>query len=192
MLPIDADILDANIQDNEKNQIIEEKIVYNQSIKYHLAFSKAGILSAIVKLPPKNEKQMTYTELPRPYEDEQKITDLITTLGINGKIALLLHHEKRLNKVGNEIRYIHPFKFLGYIFTHPDLKEYMAVIFDDYFIRTRFVKDFAQTMDIYDLRNKLVIYLDDFANELGISVDKIKPFIDNREWEGLLRFLISY
>ncbi|NGX43866.1 MAG: hypothetical protein K1060chlam3_00022 [Candidatus Anoxychlamydiales bacterium] len=184
--------MDANIQDIQKHQIIEEKIIYNQSIKYHLAFSKAGILSAIVKLPPKNEKQVSYQELPRTFEDEKKIDDLITTLGINGKIALLLHHEKRLTKMGDELRYIHPFRFVGYIFSHPELKGHMAVIFDDYFIRTKFVKDYAQTMDIYDLRNRLVMYLDDFANELGISVDKIKPYIVNRDWEGLLRFLINY
>ncbi|NGX49658.1 MAG: hypothetical protein K940chlam5_01257 [Candidatus Anoxychlamydiales bacterium] len=184
--------MDANIQEVQKDQIIEEKTIHNQSIKYHLAFSKAGILSAIIKLPPKDAKQVTYQELPRTFEDEKKIDDLITTLGITGKITLLLHHEKRLRKMGDELRYIHPFRFVGYIFSHPELKEHMAVIFDDYFKRTNFVKDYAQTMDIYDLRNKLVMYLDDFASELDISVDKIKPYIDNRDWEGLLRFLISY
>lgn len=192
MLPIDADILDANIQDNEKKQIIEEKTIYNQSIKYHLALSKAGLIAAIVKLPPKNEKQVSYLELPRTFEDEKKIDDLISTIGIHGKIDLLLHHEKRLNKMGDELRYIHPFRFVGYIFSHPNLKEHMGLIFDDYFKRTHFVKDYGQTMDIYDLRNKLYLYLDDFANELDISVDKIKPYIDNKDWEGLLRFLISY
>jgi len=189
MLPIDADI---NIQDIQKNQIIEEKTIYNQSIKYHLAFSKAGILSAIVKLPPKDQKQVSYQELPRTIEDERKIDDLITTMGVNGKINLLLHHEKRLRKMGDELRYIHPLKFVGYIFSQPELKKHMAAIFDDYFKRTNFVKDYAQTMDIYDLRNKLFIYLDDFAKEVNISVDKIKPYIDNRDWEGFLRFLISY
>ncbi|NGX33694.1 MAG: hypothetical protein K1060chlam1_00034 [Candidatus Anoxychlamydiales bacterium] len=187
MLPMDADI-----QNIEKNQITHEKTIYNQNIKYHLAFSKAGILSAIIKFPPKDTKPMTYQELPRTFEDESKIDDLIVTLGVHGKIALLLNHERRLRKMGDELRYIHPFKFVGYIFSKPRLKEHMASIFDDYFKRTNFVKDYAQTMDIYDLRNKLVIYLDDFSNEVGVSVDKIKPYIDNKDWEGLLRFLISY
>ncbi len=183
-------LIDTDIQEN--NQVIEEKIIYNQNVKYHCIFSKASILSAIVKFPSKNNKMVTYQELPRTFEDEQKIDDLISTLGIHGKITLLLHHEKRLRKMGDELRYMHPFKFIGYIFSKPDLKEHMRAIFDDYFKRTNFVKDFAQTMDIYDLRNKLMPYLDDFANEVKIAVDKIKPFIDKKDWEGLLRFLINY
>ena len=67
--------MDANIQEIQKDQIIEEKTIHNQSIKYHLAFSKAGILSAIIKLPPKDAKQVTYQELPRTFEDEKKIED---------------------------------------------------------------------------------------------------------------------
>ena len=47
-------------------------------------------------------------------------------------------------------------------------------------------------MDIYLLRNKLDVYLEDFAAEINVPADKIKPFLDNTDWEGLLRFLISY
>jgi len=186
MLPMDADIQEIN------NQIVEQRTIYNQNIKYHLAFSKAGILSAIVKLPPKDTKSVSYQELPRTLEDENKIDDLITTIGVLGKMDLLLHHEKRLRKMGDELRYIHPFKFIGYIFSKPDLKGHMGSVFDDYFKRSKFVKDYSQTMDIYDLRNKLYIYLEDFANEVNIPSHKIKPFIDNKDWEGLLRFLINY
>ena len=40
--------------------------------------------------------------------------------------------------------------------------------------------------------HRVFMYIDDFANDLGVPANKIAPFIDNKDWEGLLRFLISY
>lgn len=187
MLPIEADF-----QDIEKKETIIEQKVQTTSIKKHLVFSKSGLLAGIIKIPSNDEQTMPYQELPRTFEDERKIDDLITSLGIHGKLTLLLHHEKRLRKMGDEIRYVHPFKFLGYIFSHPDLKEHMAIVIDDYFKRTHFVKDFSQAMEIHDLKNKLMTYIDDFAQEVNVPANEITPFINNKDWEGLLRFLISY
>jgi len=182
---------DADIKDLPTNEIIHERKV-TSNIKYHLSYSKAGILAGIIKIPPKEDRNISYMELPRTLEDEAKIEDLISSMGKHGKVVLLLHHEKRLRQIGDEVRYLHPFKFLGYIFAREDLKAHMATIFDDYFKRTNFVKDFSQTMDIYDLKNKLTIYINDFGNEINVSPDKIRPFIDNKDWEGLVRFLIAY
>ena len=182
--------LDTNIQDLQKKETVEEKQIINP-INYNLIFSKAGFLAGIIKIPPKEEKKITFNELPRTQEDEKKIEDLITSMGIYGKVDLLFNHEKRLKKIGNELRYLHPFKFLGYIFSNHNLKTHMATIFDDYFKRTNFVKDFAQTMDIYDLKNKLTMYLEDFSREVNINPNAILPFIDEKDWEGLIRFLIK-
>ena len=131
-------------------------------------------------------------ELPRTIEDEKKIEDLITSMGIHGKINLLLHHESRLRQIGDELRYLHPFKFLGYIFSKLDLKNHMKTIFDDYFKRINFVNDFSKTMDIYDLKNKLTIYIEDFGSEMNVPSAQIEPYIEQKDWVGLLRFLINY
>ncbi len=189
---------EINMQDISNNKIVEERKVMKNNLNSSFVFSKAGILAGIVKISPKEEKNLSYSELPRTQEDEKKIEDLISTMGVHGKITLLLQHEKRLRKIGDELRYLHPFKFLGFIFSHRDsnseldLKKHMAEIFDDYFKRTNFVKDYSQTMDVYVLKNKLNIYINDFANEINVPADKITPFIINKDWEGLLRFLINY
>jgi len=179
-------------QDLPINKIVEEKKILINYSKHNFISAKSNFLAGIIKIPPKEERTLSYTELPRTEEDEKKIIDLISTLGMHNKFILLLNHEKRLRKIGTEIRYLHPLKFLGFIFSNKTLKNHMAVIFDDYFKRTNFVKDFAQTMDIYDLKNKLTIYIEDFANEVNISADKIYPFINNKEWESLVKFLINY
>lgn len=190
--------MDFNNQELPTNKILEEKKVYKNNLKHSLVFSKAGILAGIIKIPPKDEKTYTYSELPRTLEDEKKIEDLISTLGTHGKIDLLLNHEKRLRKIGDELRYLHPLKFIGYIFSHKnsngelDLKKNMDSIFDDYFKRTNFVEGYSQNMDLYDLKNKLYVYLDDFAKEVNIPSTKLAPFLKEKDWEGLLKFLIHY
>jgi len=155
-------------------------------------FSQNGILAGIIKIPPKEEKNMTYFDLPRTLEDEKKIDDLISSISIHGKFTLLLHHEKRLRKMGDELRYLHPFKFLGFIFSNPDLKQHMVGIFEDYFKRTNFTKDLFQALDLYDLKNKLELYLDDFAHEVNIPVEKIQPLIQEKDWNNFLKLLIYY
>ena len=63
-------------------------------------------------------------------------------MGSNGYYSLLKNHKKRLNKIGDELRYLHPFKFLGYIFSNPDLKNHMATIFNDWLLKPNFLGDF--------------------------------------------------
>ena len=87
---------------------------------------------------------------------------------------------------------VHPYKFLGFIFSNPHLKQHMVSVFDDYFKRSNFSKDLGKTLDLYDLRDKLYCYLDDFANEVNIPKEKIKPYIDDRDWHGLLKLLTFY
>jgi hypothetical protein len=68
----------------------------------------------------------------------------------------------------------------------------MKVVYEDYFKRTNFEKGLSETLDIYDLRNKINIYLENFSSEINIPQDKIKYFIDKRDWNGLLKFLVYY
>ncbi|MFA6118729.1 MAG: hypothetical protein WCT85_06220 [Parachlamydiales bacterium] len=182
--------IDTNIQEMPKTEIVDQKTI--NSVAYHLKCSRNKMIAGLIKIPPKDAKVLPYAELPRTAEDERKITDIVTSLGTYGKVTLLMYHEKRLMKYGDEIRYLHPLKFIGYIFSHSDLKAFMGVAFDDYFKRTSFVKDFAITMDTYDLKNQLKMYLEDFSKEVNVPSDKISPFLKNKDWEGLLKFLIKY
>ncbi|MBN2479932.1 MAG: hypothetical protein JXA94_06865 [Parachlamydiales bacterium] len=186
MLDMPIDFQETNVPN--KTEIVNTK---TSNLNYHLVFNKSSILAGIIKIPPKEDRNITYQDLPRTEEDEKKIEELITSIGIHGKLTLLLHHEKRLRKIGDEIRYLHPFKFLGFLFSRDDLKQHMFAIFDDYFKRTNFTKDLFQTLDVYDLKNKLTMYVDDFSNEVNIPANKIRPFVDNKDWLGLLKFLMN-
>ncbi|NGX56056.1 MAG: hypothetical protein K1060chlam5_00290 [Candidatus Anoxychlamydiales bacterium] len=160
---------------------------------YHVNLNKCSFFAKMIKIPKMNTAEnLSYQDLPRTLEDETKINELITTLGSHGKIDLLFKHYSRLNKIGDELRYLHPFKFLGYIFSQPNLKNYMKDVFEDYFKRTNFVKDFAKTCDMYDLRNQLYKYLDNFSNEVNVPSEKLKKYVDKKDWKGLLKCLVYY
>ncbi len=167
---------------------------FTNTLNFSVVFSEAGFclksVASIIKIPPKEEKVYTYSELPRTKEDEGKIEDLISSLGKHGKVSLLFNHQTRLRKIGDEVRYIHPFKFLGYIFSHENLKKHMVSIFEDYFKRTNFVDGISETFDIYDLSNRLFIYLDDFCSEINISPDEIREFLVNKDWSNLVKYLV--
>ena len=41
------------------------------------------------------------------------------------------------------------------------------------------------------IRGKIEQYLVPFAEEMGIPVENIRPYIQARDWEGLVRYLMS-
>jgi len=182
---------EANPQDLPINKI-ENIICYNQ-LNYKqndFVILKKNITNQL-KLKKSSQNFPAYKDLNRTEDDERKITDIVTTIGTLGKINLLLYHEKRLRKLGEELRYsVHPFKFIGFIFSNPTLKGYMKEVFNDYFKRVNFVKDFAKTMNHFYSKNLIKIYIDDFSNEVNVPIHKINPYIDKKDWEGLLKMLI--
>lgn len=157
------------------------------AIVYHIN----PILAGIIKIPPKDELNPSYAKLPRTTKDEQNITELITSLGSYSYVALL-KNEKHIRKIGDEVRYVHPFKFLGYIFSQPTLKSYMKNVMNDFFIRRDFIKDMTESLEIYVIKRRLDLYVDDFGKELNIPPDQIRPYINNKDWGGLLKFLTDY
>jgi hypothetical protein len=156
-------------------------------------FAKApkfsSILGGIIKIPPKPMEQ-SYKDLPCTDEDRGKIYELITALAENGKISLLFKQGK-LKALGSEIEYIHPLKFLGVIFSNPQLKQFMREIFSDYFKRTGFLDGLGPSMMREYEKGKLFPYLAEFSRDVGVPEHELRPFIQALDWEGLVRYLIG-
>lgn len=136
----------------------------------------------------RNTNNYTYDTLPYTQEDVVKIHNLITTTGA-GNWKKLWSERKRLYKIGDEIRYIHPLKFLGIIYSEPTLKPHMLAICNHYFKRTNFIKDLAKAMNLEIARNNLNKYLDGFSAHVKVPKEIFQPYIDHQDWEGLLRCL---
>jgi hypothetical protein len=147
-------------------------------------------LASIIKIPPAS-KDVSYKDLICTETDKAMITEIITALGENGKLSLLMKRD-HLKELGARISHIHPLKFLAVIFSHPQLKSYMLIVFDDYFKRTNFMDDLGPALSREAEKGKLDLYWKDFAHEVRIPPANIRPFFDNRDWENLVRYLMHY
>jgi hypothetical protein len=147
-------------------------------------------LSAIIKIPPKTAEE-TYMGLACSEIDRKNIHDLVNTLAENGKISLLFNHQTTLKGIGAALAHVHPMKFLGVIFSNPQLKANMAKVFDDPFKRIEFVEGITPNMMLQFEKGKLFPFIPDFAKEVGRPEQELRPFFQSLNWEGLIRYLIS-
>jgi hypothetical protein len=153
-------------------------------------FSSAPF-AGIIKIPGKDKETVDcYQNLACSEEDKNKIVELITTIGSYGKIDLFMHHEKRMREIEKDIRPIHPMKFLGTIFSKPELKKYMKNIHDDWFKWKYFVDGLSPNMTTETLKRKNYLYLPDFAKEVNCKEYELKVYLDRKDWSGFLEYLI--
>lgn len=157
------------------------KIVIEQSIPKSNYF--------LTSIKTKEVKDNPYNELICTDVDKRKIYHIIHTLGTNGKLALLFKHKKKLEKFGDEIRHVHPLKFLGYIFSNNILKNDMKKIMNDYFVRKNFMKDLSIEMT-NELKNGSVRrIIKSFSEKLHVHENELIPFIEKKDWHGFVNYL---
>lgn len=153
-------------------------------------------LGGIIKLPPTTEtpasEVVSYQELVCTEADRANISHIISTLAENGKLSLLFQHKSDLTHRGVEIAHVHPLRFLGVIFSDPNLKECMKKIFPDYFKRTKFMHDLGEGLNTRMERGQLEPYLEEFAKEVSVPVELLRSYAQSRDWDGFMDCLINY
>lgn len=185
--------LGANMFEIPSEEINDLKpYVYHTDNKSFSA-KNAVKVKGIIKKPSKETKPKTYNELARSRKDEQLITELISGIGNKTKTSLLFD-TRHMTEVGDQVRHVHPYKFFGYIFSKHDLKDAMCNILDDYWKKSTFISRMTPSLNNEHLTGSLKTYIKDFCNEIsvnGIQVHpyQIEPYINTRDWEGLLFFL---
>lgn len=158
--------------------------------KAGFSLSAFSHVAAIQKKPPQQEAK-NYSELPgSSIEDQRKIIELFTTLGSYGKVTLLFQYKDHLEQLGREIQHVHPLKLIGVIFSHANMKEYMDDIYNDYFKWKNFIDGFEPNMNHELMKNNLLQYIDDFAKDVNLNPDSIRPYFSKKDWKGLIKYLI--
>lgn len=150
--------------------------------------SSSGFAS-IIKRPPAKPVQMKYHEIPCSDEQKAHIHEIVSTVAETSKISLYFK-QQHLKRLGEEISDVHPLKFLAAIFSSAHLKVHMAYIWNDYFKRTEFMAGLAPSLSQEMDKGNLLIYLDDFAVEVGVKGEELHPYFSTRSWENLVYFLI--
>ena len=156
----------------------------------HMVSKPKALIGSIIKIPVPKPKDIPYENIPCSERDKVCVREIITTMGENGKFSLLFM-QGHLQALGAEIEQLHPLKFLSSIFMYPELKPHMAEIFDDYFKRTGFMDGLGPNLSLEADKQRLNQYIDQFAAEINMQPEKIRPYFENRDWEALVRVLIS-
>jgi hypothetical protein len=145
---------------------------------------------SIIKLPLNPGLDVAYKDLVCTQQDQDTIIEIITTIADNNKFSLLFN-QNHLRSIGAQVNHVHPFKFLTVGMGTPHLKNCYAVIFEDYFKKNGVMEGLIPSLTREAEKGKLEQYLAPFAEEMGVSPEDLRPFIQARDWEGLVLFLIG-
>lgn len=148
------------------------------------SFTKAPLACEAAEAP-------SYTELVCTEEDQNNIDYLIQTMATHRKLSLLLK-KNELNGIGDKIYHVHPFKFLGTVFSNENLKACMREIYKDYFKWNGFMDGLGPSLTIQADQGKLGQYLNDFAKETGVTSQELLGYIQSKDWESMVRYLMTH
>ena len=131
--------------------------------------------------------QLVCTEIAK-----QNIIKLIHAISHEYGITLLLR-KAELEKIGDEIRTVHPLKFLGFILSNPTLKSDLRSIHGSTIRWYQLIKGrdgLAEHLTEQDQQKNILPYLNGFAKEVGAKPEDLQRFVSSHNWEGMLDFLM--
>jgi len=150
--------------------------------------------SSIIRIPPENKAQ-TYKELLCSEEDKANIRELFTAMGEKGYLALL-SDRTHMRLLGSQINHVHPLKLLSVLFTDQNLTQCVTIIMDDRLKRAGFFEGhsgsngLASSLSRESDKGKVFPFLNDFAKDIDVPVEELKPFCEKRDWEGLVQLVL--
>ncbi len=130
-----------------------------------------------------------YYSLPLTRHDEKNINKIVSSLGEYNWVKLLVM-KKELEHVGKKIEYLHPLRFIGYIFSNTYLTRCMKEVRGNRFKWGRFIGDFSQNMNSEARNNNLYQYVPGFCKEIQEDQNKVLNFIDRGDYSGLVQSLL--
>jgi len=126
-----------------------------------------------------------YYNLRLTHEDQKNIEKLIKKLADLNVFELLLK-KKEMEKLGDKIQPVHPLRFIGYIYSCPDLRKRLSKIKSNYFKWNNFIGGFGDRMSAEFSRNNLLSYLPGFSHFTGISLQTVESYIQRKDWDGFV------
>ncbi len=130
-----------------------------------------------------------FYQLPLVDWEMKTIHKIISTMAEKNVFQLALE-KKTMEKKGKKIRHVHPLRFIGYTFNDPYLKKCMNEIKKSIFKWHSFVEGFGERMHEEHHRGNLNSYVPGFAAMLRVNENKVYEYINKKDWEGLVKYLL--
>jgi hypothetical protein len=130
-----------------------------------------------------------YYNLALSEHDKKNIRKLITTMADKNVFQLLLE-KKELEKIGRQIRHVHPLRFLGYICSEGGLRRALKTVSNNHFKWSSFIDGFKDKMKDESRRGQIMPFLGGFAEHLRIDAHSVSSYVNRSDYEGLVRYCL--
>lgn len=124
-------------------------------------------------------------------ERAQIIEEIVTTMG-ETSVPMLLFKKKHLEELSKKLKGMGSFNFLGYIFTTPELKEYMKEIANSSWKFDGIMKSTRKGFDRDKAAGTLWEQIPGFATLLDVSEERLTQFAEKSEWDELVQYLVKH
>jgi hypothetical protein len=150
--------------------------------------------SAAVETPATDDPfiKLTLTE-----EHQRKIFFIVHTVAEAHKqtipVLALAQHKSQLEQYGENIKEVHPLKFLEYILRHPVLVKDLRVLQEHNSMLTwkPFIEGAGTNLAIEANAGRLFPCIKGFAHALKMDPKNILPYVQSAKWEEMVRFLTT-
>ena len=135
--------------------------------------------------------QDSFYQLPLLEEDKRNIRIIIRSMAEKGPLKLLLER-RYLEKKGDQVNYIHPLRFIGYIFSDEKLRNCMRQIKTSRFKWNEFIRGFSRRMDEEYAVDNLIRFIPEFVEQVHSQhPERIESFIKKKSWEEFVADLLN-
>ncbi len=131
-----------------------------------------------------------YFQLPLGDSEKQIIAYIITSMADKNVFQLLLD-KSDMEKKGDRINHVHPLRFIGYACSDPKLVRGMRQFKKNPFKWDNFISGFARRMREEATRNNLQRFVPSMAEFLSKDAQEMSALIQQGDYEGFVRYLIS-
>jgi|GEM_PF-1724032 len=187
----EAKSLLGTLSENEEEIIAKIRLSDFFSATYLLSLEDKNAAAPLLAMLQKGTMgyALEFSNLPIHEHEKVLIYKIITTMAKKNPIQLALK-KSSLEKKGKKIHHIHPFRFLGYVFSEPELKQSMHEIKKNHFKWNGFLDGYSKKMRNEATQHNLMPYVESFAGFLRVDSNEVAKFIQKKDYEGLVRFLL--
>lgn len=151
----------------------------------------------IETLDAKVQSINSYHHLPCSKAHKKIITEIITSMANEGYWALF-KKKSYMDRLGDQIEYkVHPLRFLGHVFSNPELKQCMVSIRRDMlkwrgFLGSQKRRGVVKNMTRAMHNNDLFQHLYGFSKHVNADYDRVLFYVEREDYEGMVKYLIKH
>jgi hypothetical protein len=148
-----------------------------------------------VHLPLEAKAKEIFESLPMTPSQAITIREIIETVA-NKSPLQLAWIKSEMEKKGKSVESVHPLRFLGVVFSDPQLKKYMKICSESVFKWEGFLngsggtRGFWAKMENEHKRNNLLPHVEGFSLAVKANPEEVETIIKNKGWDKLVLYLI--